>query len=738
MNGDKVDLSEIMVTPDLAADPRIDQLIAQISAGPTAVVPPPAAPAPIIAAPTDAGAPLAPQYVAAVANPITSTAPAAAPTAASPALVPKGLEGVGLTAEQVNAAIDHGRDFLWTYLQDTHRKAHSKTLVYDAPDMLAALALVHAGAHKKIPEFDAQLRDFLKTYDIRAQQCQTYECGLYCLLVEAYADPIFEPKLRDAARYLIEFQGKDGSWNYGVSLPATVFKPPVINTALAVYGGSDPDSPDAGLERINRITDWSDKTQGDNSTSQFAILGLRAGADCRYVAQADTWTRNLAAYRARQCKDGSWGYNAGASAGYGSMTCAGICADVIDRYELGDQDPAQDPQVTRGLKWLGDHFSVNTNPNYESRYLYYYLYSLERVGRLLDTEFIGNHEWYPLGAQFLVKAQKPDGRWVESQPSEDPRLATSFALLFLTRATATLRPSIQHHGSGELHTALATIPPARLYIILDASGSMLEEMDGKMKFDLAKDAVRAMLALLGPNSQVGMRVYGHRKRAIEPGADEDTELVIPMGPYDPKKFETVLQGLRSKGKTPLALSLEDAEHDIGAVSQANPITVVLLTDGGEDTRKHRDPVEVAKELGTKPGVDFHIIGFDINEEDWATQLKAMAQAGNGHYWPAPHPGDLQRTLRAALEGDPEAFLVLDSGGTEAFTGRFGDSRRFPEGKYTLVTQFEEREFRQPFWINTNSTTVVTFDAAKAAADSTAKPAGDPIKLPPATTPAPNP
>src|SRR3712207_7148123 len=55
-----------------------------------------------------------------------------------------------------------------------------------------------------------------------------------------------------------------------------------------------------------------------------------------------------------------------------------------------------DEGIERGLAWLAAHFSVKENPPNQSWH-YYYLYALERVGRILDTEFIGPHEWYPLG-----------------------------------------------------------------------------------------------------------------------------------------------------------------------------------------------------------------------------------------------------------------------------------------------------------------------------------------------------
>ena len=81
---------------------------------------------------------------------------------------------------------------------------------------------------------------------------------------------------------------------------------------------------------------------------------------------------------------------------------------------------------------------------------------------------------------------------------------------------------------------------------------MLEEMDGKTKFDIARDSVRMLLNDLPPNCNVAMRVYGHRKRAIEDGADEDTELKIPMAPLDRAKFNSVLDSLKPRGKQAIA------------------------------------------------------------------------------------------------------------------------------------------------------------------------------------------
>jgi hypothetical protein len=65
-----------------------------------------------------------------------------------------------------------------------------------------------------------------------------------------------------------------------------------------------------------------------------------------------------------------------------------------------------------------------------------HLYGLERVGVLTSVRALAGHAWYPEGAAVILAQQKPDGSWGEmATPSEDARIRTAFALLFLARAT---------------------------------------------------------------------------------------------------------------------------------------------------------------------------------------------------------------------------------------------------------------------------------------------------------------
>ena len=704
---------------------------------------PPAAVAPAVAA-APAAAPLNPPASARPAPPpaAVGTRPPAAPVRPRNQRTPRGIAGVGLTAERVNNAIDRGAEFLWNYLKKEDLHGNLSHFGQSPEHVLCCLALVHADAHKKFPDFDAALKQYLARVEV--PNLGVYQAGLLCMLIEGYGDPVYLPKLRQAARYLLEGQGPQGTWTYTPRVPADLFKQQADIRVLKVSGGVPLDGSAAALDKLDRIAPWNKGDDGDNSVSQFAVLGLHSASRSQITLPPQVWQHNLDAYRKRQDGDGGWAYHDQATS-YGSMTCAGICAVAINRHELGEKDPADDAAIDRGVDWLDKNFSVTTNPK-SSTWNFYYIYSLERVGRILDTEFIGSHEWYPQGARYLVDSQKPDGSWKGKSQEEDPRLATSFALLFLTRATPSLATQVKHGGPGTLKTSAVAPPGARLYVILDASGSMIEEMGGKQKFAVAREAVGELVRQLPANSQVALRVYGHRKFAIDPGADEDTQLEIPMGPLNLKQFEAKLMTLKARGKTPLALSLEQAAKDVSGGTEDNPITIVLLTDGGEDTVPRRDPVKAADAIGKMSGVRFHVVGFDVTgRPDWVQQLHAIAEHGHGQYWPASQGQELREQLRSAVLGMPEQFTLLDKDGHFLATGQFGQSKTLPEGKYRIQTAYGGQPFEQEFWINTDSTTSVVFDgtnaaAAKprgggaAAATPTAQPA--PVRPPGAASPAP--
>jgi hypothetical protein len=193
---------------------------------------------------------------------------------------------------------------------------------------------------------------------------------------------------------------------------------------------------------------YSDRRgSGDNSNSQFALLALHEAERIGIRVEPATWQAAVGYWIRQQNADGSWGYFPG-EAPTGSMTSAGIASVIIasgrttaadarvenDRVLCCGSQENQDV-VERGLSWLASKFSVTRNPNpiNDKTWLYYYLYGVERVGRLSGRRFIGRTDWYREGAEYLLKQQNSlSGYWRgELLAEENALIATSFSLLFL-------------------------------------------------------------------------------------------------------------------------------------------------------------------------------------------------------------------------------------------------------------------------------------------------------------------
>ncbi len=211
--------------------------------------------------------------------------------------------------------------------------------------------------------------------------------------------------------------------------------------------------PNAGLWTYY-VTDELIDTGGDRSNGQFAVLGLREAAYAGYQVDRQTWERARRHWLTHQNGDGGWSYTgrAGAGPSTGSMTVAGIATLVITSEFLRsdkevdrqgkpiccDEAP-EDQALARAIAWLSDRrrFAVGHNPG--SRvWLLYYLYGLERAGRLSGRRFFGPFDWYRMGARYLVDQQSR--RWGGWQGvgglEQDPVVGTSLALLFLSKGLA--------------------------------------------------------------------------------------------------------------------------------------------------------------------------------------------------------------------------------------------------------------------------------------------------------------
>lgn len=188
----------------------------------------------------------------------------------------------------------------------------------------------------------------------------------------------------------------------------------------------------------------------DRSNGQFAALALREAAYAGVEVSQTTWRRTHDHWVNGQNADGGWGYKPGEGSSTGSMTSAGLSTIAITRRMLEDDSDVDaqgrpdccstrepDLVMQRGLQWMGREFTVLANPRESSgHWHYYYLYGMERAGRMSNVRFFGQQDWYRQGARFLVAEQDSigTGQWLSRDtPERDPTLNTAMALMFLSK-----------------------------------------------------------------------------------------------------------------------------------------------------------------------------------------------------------------------------------------------------------------------------------------------------------------
>ena len=178
--------------------------------------------------------------------------------------------------------------------------------------------------------------------------------------------------------------------------------------------------------------------------------------------------------------------------------------------------------------------------------------------------------------------------------------------------------------------APAAAEPANVVFVLDASGSMWGQIDGKAKITIAKEVMNKLIDSLPDDMRVGLFAYGHRSK----GDCRDIEMLIPVGPLNRSAMKSRIAALNAKGKTPLTDAVRQAAEALRYTEEK--ATVILVSDGLETCEG--DPCKLAAELAAK-GVDFkvHVIGFDMTKEEQA-RLSCLADktgglflaAGNAH------------------------------------------------------------------------------------------------------------
>lgn len=188
-------------------------------------------------------------------------------------------------------------------------------------------------------------------------------------------------------------------------------------------------------------------------------------------------------------------------------------------------------------------------------------------------------------------------------------------------------------------------------ILLDGSGSMAEQVNGRTRMDLAKEAIDKFVKDLPSNANVGLRVYGHKgsgSQADKSLSCSSNELLYPIQKYNEKDFNDSLSKIQPAGWTPLASAVEEAAKDMASFDAEKNTNIVFLVSDGIETCGG-DPVKAVKDLAdSNVSPIVNIIGFGVDGPG-QKQLKQMAKASEGIYTDVKDQSELAKEFNKVSE-----------------------------------------------------------------------------------------
>jgi len=196
-------------------------------------------------------------------------------------------------------------------------------------------------------------------------------------------------------------------------------------------------------------------------------------------------------------------------------------------------------------------------------------------------------------------------------------------------------------------------------IVFDRSGSMsLPGATGVSKIQEARDAASLFVQLVraGTSNKIGLVSFS--TTATPPPIDfplaaataaNKAALIGPAPPYS----GAIVGALSPNGATTIGGGL-DAAHAQFPVAGANPRTILLMTDGLQNT-----PLMVSDVEGELAGIDVEVIGFGTEANLDGTLLSALAESHNGLYTRAGDGLALKKYFALAFGNIFEAGALMD-------------------------------------------------------------------------------
>ena len=195
-------------------------------------------------------------------------------------------------------------------------------------------------------------------------------------------------------------------------------------------------------------------------------------------------------------------------------------------------------------------------------------------------------------------------------------------------------------------------------IILDLSKSMNEQLrSGETKIEVAKKAVTDVMQTLPSDTNIGLRVYGHKSGFLGMNQCSKTELLAPIKPNNKEAILSEIEKLEPSGVTPIAYSLKKAINDFK--DDDRPKRIILISDGLETC--NGDPCSFARTLKSKGlNIKIDVISFGINVKNYSldSQLQCIALATHGHFSRAETHIDLVNAISNSVQVDKQLYWTI--------------------------------------------------------------------------------
>lgn len=249
---------------------------------------------------------------------------------------------------------------------------------------------------------------------------------------------------------------------------------------------------------------------------------------------------------------------------------------------------------------------------------------------------------------------------------------------------------------GEVLQEVADEAPASVLLVVDASFSMRERVEGRPKIDIAQEVLLDVVEVMPDILNVGLMVF--RDCGV-------IDVDVPVVPLDRDRLSEAIKAIRPRGSTPIAGAIDLVPSVMEG--HPEPYLVILVSDGMETCRGN--PVQAARDLMAKGyELRMHVIGYDV--ERYARvqqQLREIAAEAGGRYFSA----DSTRALvEAFILITPVAYEVYDSDDVLVYAGIVGDEgRELPTGSYSVVMRTVMGELFTGIVIQEGITTTLLLD-----------------------------